>query len=88
MTLMEVLTHLDSHADQCVLGNNTLVLYDCKKPVHIIGYDPKGLVSNKLHMITEALAYDCPNTGETFILILSFLLSTRQFTILNWPTIC
>jgi hypothetical protein len=67
--LTETSTDLDSHANQCVLGNNTLVIYDYENPVNIIGYNPKGLVSNELHMIMGALAYDCPNAGETFILI-------------------
>jgi hypothetical protein len=52
------------------LQNNTLVIYDYEKPVNMVGYyDPKGLVSKELHMIMGALTYDCPNTGETFILI-------------------
>jgi hypothetical protein len=71
MILMEMLTDLDSHADQCILGNKTLVVDDYKKPVKIIGYDPKGPVSRELCMITGALGYDCPNTGETFILIVN-----------------
>jgi hypothetical protein len=71
MMLIETSTDLDSHANQCVLGNNTLVVYNYKKPVNIIGYDPNGLVSKKLHMIMGALSYDCPNTGETFILIVN-----------------
>jgi hypothetical protein len=35
------------------------------------GYDPKGPISRELCTITRALAYDCPNTGETFILIVN-----------------
>jgi hypothetical protein len=31
MMLAETLTDLDSHADQCVLGNNTLVVYNYEK---------------------------------------------------------
>jgi hypothetical protein len=49
-------TDLDSHTDQCVLGSNTLVVYDYKKPVNIIGYNPKGPVSKELGTITGALA--------------------------------
>jgi hypothetical protein len=37
MTLAKMLTDLDSHADQGVLGSNTLVVYDYEKPVNIIG---------------------------------------------------
>jgi hypothetical protein len=68
---MEMLTDLDSYANQCVLGNNTLAVYDYEKPVNIVGYDPKGPVSKEFHTIMGALAYDCPNTGEAFILIVN-----------------
>jgi hypothetical protein len=52
MMLTEMLTDLDSHANQCVLGSNTLVVYDYKNPLNIIGYDPKGPVSKELRTIT------------------------------------
>jgi hypothetical protein len=68
---MEMLTDLDSHANQFVLGNNTSAVYDYEKPVNIVGYDPKGPVSKEFRTIMGALAYDCPNTGETFILIVN-----------------
>jgi hypothetical protein len=62
MMLAETLTDLDSHADQCVLGSNTLEVYNYEKSVNIVGYDPKGLVSRELYMTMGALAYDCPNS--------------------------
>jgi hypothetical protein len=62
-------TDLDSHTDQSLLGSNTLVIHDFNKPVNIMGYDPRGPVMHSLHTISEAIAYDCPNTGTTFILI-------------------
>jgi hypothetical protein len=68
MILAKTLIALDSHANQCVLGNSTLVVYDDKKPINIIGYDPKVA---PLSMTMVALAYNCPNPGETFILIVN-----------------
>jgi hypothetical protein len=53
MMLMEMLTELDSHGNQCVLGNNTLVVYNYKKPVNIVGYEPKGPVSRELHTANQ-----------------------------------
>jgi hypothetical protein len=44
MQLSETNTDLDSHADQSVLGHNTLVVYDFDKLVNIVGYDPNGPV--------------------------------------------
>jgi hypothetical protein len=63
------MTDLDSHTDQCLLGNNALVIHDYNKLVNVVGYDPRGPVTCSLHTISGALAYDCPDSGETFILI-------------------
>jgi len=65
----ETNTDLDSRADQCLLGNNCLVVYDYEKPVNIVGYDPEGHVDVALRTVSGALAYDCPKTGVTFILM-------------------
>jgi hypothetical protein len=62
-------TDLDLHTNQSLLGFNTLVIHDFDKPVNIVGDDPRGPVTHSLNTISEALAYDCPNTGATFILI-------------------
>ena len=69
IALDESNTDLDSHADQSVLGDKTLVVNDFDKPVSIVGYDPRGPVTTALRTITGALAYDCPTTGTTVILI-------------------
>ena len=31
---------LDSHADTCVFGFGTLIVYDFNRPVNVEGYDP------------------------------------------------
>ena len=69
VALHESMTDLDSHADQCLLGNNTLVVHDYDKLVNVVGYDPRGPVTRSLHTISGALAYDCPDSGETYILL-------------------
>jgi hypothetical protein len=51
-----------------LLGSNSLVIHNFDKPVNVVGYDPRGPVTHSLHTISGALAYDCPNTGATFIL--------------------
>jgi hypothetical protein len=63
------MTDLDSHTNQCLLGNNTLVIHNYDKLVNVVGYNPRGPVTHSLHTISGALAYDCPDSGETFILI-------------------
>jgi hypothetical protein len=69
VTINESNTDLDSHTNQSLLGFNTLVIHDFDKPVNVVGYDPRGPVMHSLHTTSGALAYDCPNTGATFILI-------------------
>jgi hypothetical protein len=51
-----------------------------KQPVNIVGYNPKDPVSRELCMIMEALAYKCPNTGETFILIVDQAIHNMKMT--------
>jgi hypothetical protein len=71
LEVTEVNTDLDSHADQCVVGRNALIVYDYDKPVNIVGYDPNGPVEPSLSTVSAALAYDCPTTGSTIILIVN-----------------
>jgi len=71
LDVTEVNTDLDSHADQCVVGRNALIVYDYDKPVNIVGYDPNGPVEPSLSTVSAALAYDCPTTGSTIILIVN-----------------
>ena len=69
VTVDESNTDLDTHADQSILGNNALVVFDFDKPVNIVGFDPRGPMTTALRTVTGALAYDCPNTGDTYILV-------------------
>ena len=52
-------TDLDSHADQCAVGRNVLVVHDYDHPFNVTGYDPNGpvrttfaLFSPPWHMMT------------------------------------
>lgn len=62
-------THLDSHADMCVVGRNALILHDFDRPVDVVGYDPQGQVASALRTVSAALAYTNPTSGETVILV-------------------
>jgi hypothetical protein len=62
-------TDLDSHADQCAVGHNSLIVHDFERPVNITGYDPSGPTSKNLRTVSAALAYDDPFIGETVILL-------------------
>jgi hypothetical protein len=61
-------TDLDSHADTCVVGKHALVTLILDKRVNVSGFDPTQGKVKDLHLVSAALAYDCPETGEAIIL--------------------
>ena len=65
----ETRTDLDSHADQCAIGNNALIVHDFDRPINVSGYDPNGPTQDNLRTVTAALAYDDAVSGETVILV-------------------
>ena len=70
VSVAESRTDLDSHADQCAVGSNVLVVHDYDRPLNVTGYDPNGPVASNLRTVSAALAYDDAITGETTILII------------------
>ncbi|KAI2491972.1 hypothetical protein MHU86_22592 [Fragilaria crotonensis] len=64
-------TDLDSHADQCAVGSNALIVHDYDRPINVTGYNPNGPVDKDMRIVTGALAYDDPVTGETVILLVN-----------------
>lgn len=67
--MTESQTDLDSHADQCAVGSNSLIVHDYERPINVSGYDPNGPVAADLKTVSAALAYDDPVSGETMILL-------------------
>jgi hypothetical protein len=64
-------TDLDSHADQCAIGRNALLVHDYDRPIDVSGYDPTGPIATNLRTVSAALAYDDALTGQTIILIVN-----------------
>ena len=62
-------TDLDSHADQCAVGDNALIIHDYKQPINVSVCDPTGPIARDLKTVSAALAYDDPVSGETVILL-------------------
>ena len=60
---------LDSHADGAVFGKDCRVINDTGTVVSVDGFDPVNMQVNGVPIVTVAVAYDCPTTGHTFILI-------------------
>ena len=62
-------TDLDSHADTCVVGKHALIVHRLDKKVNVTGFDPAQGKVKDLNLVSAALAYDCPVTGEAIILM-------------------
>lgn len=69
VTVEESRTDLDSHADQCAVGRNVLIVHDYERPINVSGYDPAGPIARDLRTVSAAMAYDDPTSGETVILL-------------------
>jgi hypothetical protein len=66
---MECRTELDSHADTCVVGEETaLVIHDYEQPVRVFGYDESIGQATNYKTVSAVIAYVHPETGETYML--------------------
>ena len=69
--LLALRTELDSHANMAVVGKHCVVfdkIYG--KTCEVEPFDPSIGTAKEVPVVDAALAYDCPYTGKTFILIL------------------
>ena len=48
LIIVETKVDLHLHADICVVGDHCLVVYDHKRPVNVIGYNPKVIQNWRL----------------------------------------
>ena len=71
----ETRTELDSHADTCVVGKNTLIVHDYDRKVNVTGYDPNQPTAQSLRIVSADLAFDDQNSGEVIILVLNQAIS-------------
>ena len=58
---------LDSHADTCALGECCVVLQDTGRTVTVEGFDDGIGAMEDIHIVTAAVAYDCPTTHDTWL---------------------
>ena len=64
-------TELDSHADTCVVSNDTaLITHDFDRPVRVHGYDDSVGQRDMCKTVTGVAAYDDPHTGDVYMLII------------------
>lgn len=63
-------TQLDSNADQCVFGENVAILQeDLENYAYITPFHRDLGNVPKVPICTVAVAYDCPTTFQTYVLI-------------------
>ena len=61
-------TELDSHADTCVVGKNTLITHSYGRMVTVTGYNPSlGQVTN-LDIVSAQVAYELPNSSDVVLI--------------------
>jgi len=61
---------LDSHADTCVAGANSVVLEATHQTVNVSAFSDVHQTMDNIPIVTAAMAYDDPTTGITYILIM------------------
>ena len=63
-------TELDSHSNMVVVGNDCLVVdWINGKTCNALPFDPSIGTSTSIPVVDAALAYDCPFTHTTYILM-------------------
>ena len=60
---------MDSHADTIVVGNNCIVLELSRRNVSVSLCSEEYASIDDIPIATVATAYDCPDSGQVFILI-------------------
>ena len=60
---------LDSHADTCALGKECLVVGDSGRTVEVGGFEDSIGSIPDVKIVHAAVAYDCPKTFNTYLLI-------------------
>lgn len=60
---------LDTHADTTALGRHALMLSDTNQRVTVHPFAPGLKTMKDIPIVSAALAYDCPTTMATYVLI-------------------
>ena len=71
-------TELDSHADSPVVGKNAMILYKIEMTVNVTPLSDDFGMMPELPVVHAAVAYFCPITGNSTILIINNMLYIRD----------
>ncbi len=70
---------LDTHADTCCFGKHTYILHqDVQNTAEVSPFLPNLGKLQKVPIVSAAVAYDCPHTLETYILVFNQSLYIEQ----------
>ena len=63
-------TELDSHANMCVVGRYATIVNTSGRHAEVNAFSPEIKSLHKVPIVDAAIAYDCPYSMKTFILII------------------
>ena len=76
---------LDSHADTCAFGKHAYIMEETSQAVSVAGFHPDMKEIDNVKIVTAAVAYDCPFTLVTYVLIFP---QSLYFPRMNHNLIC
>ena len=68
--LIDFKSELDSHANMVVLGKECFIFESTGKTCNVLPFNEELGIASDVPIVDAALAYDCPFTNETYILII------------------
>ena len=71
---------LDSHANMAVVGSNAFIFESTGRTCNVQPFDKQLGVASNVPIVDSAIAYDCPYTSRTYILVMR--------NALHIPTMC
>ena len=63
-------TELDSHANMCVIGKHCLKIGETGQTVNVNAFSKDAGGMSAVPVIDAVCAYDCPKTGDTYLLLM------------------
>ena len=66
---VEARTDLDSHANMCVIGRYSVIVSNSGRHAEVNAFSPTIESLHKVPIVDAAIAYDCPYSMKTYILI-------------------
>ena len=64
-------TELDLHANMFVLGAHAFIFESKNRTCNVQPFDPSLGTASKIPIVDGAVVYECPYTGEIYVLIVS-----------------